>query len=61
MERIDILLASFERYLHLVLARSALQSQYDLLGSLCLFVEHGLGLATVSGLLTIVSSLSLGV
>jgi hypothetical protein len=37
-------LAPLQRELLLCLAAVALQSQNDLLGSLCLLVEHGLGL-----------------
>jgi len=53
-------LAALERQLRLGLARVALQPQYDLLGGLCLFVEDGLGLTSVTGLLAVVTTLSLG-
>jgi len=52
-------LASLERQLSLGLAVCALESQHDLLGRLCLFVEHGLRLTSVSGLLAVVTALSL--
>ena len=42
------------------LACCALQSQHHLLGCLSLLVEHGLRLTTVTGLLAVVSALSLG-
>jgi hypothetical protein len=53
-------LATLERKLCLCLALCALQSQHDLLGCLRLLVEDGLGLTTVTGLLAIVTALSLG-
>ena len=53
-------LAALQGQLHLGLARHALQSQHDLLGGLSLLVEDRLGLTTVTGLLAVVSSLSLG-
>jgi hypothetical protein len=46
-------LATLEGELHLVLAGSALQTQDNLLGSLGLLVEDGLGLTTITGLLTV--------
>jgi len=52
-------LAPLQRHLHLVFAYSALQPQNDLLGGLGLLVEDRLGLATVSGLLSVVTALSL--
>jgi len=52
-------LASLQRQLHLVLAHRALQSQHDLLCSLCLLVEHRLRLPTITALLSVVTSLSL--
>jgi len=52
-------LASLERELHLVLAHCTFQSEYDLLRRLGLFVEDGLGLTTVTGLLAVVTTLSL--
>ena len=36
------------------------EPQDDLLGGLCLLVEDGLGLSSVTGLLPVVSTLSLG-
>lgn len=51
---------SLQRDLHLVLARDALQSQHNLLCGLGLLVEDWLGLTTVSLLLSVVTSLSLG-
>ena len=54
-----VLLASLEGDLHFVFADRAFQSQHDLLRRLCLLVEHRLGLTTVTGLLSVVSSLSL--
>lgn len=52
--------ASFESNLLLVLARGAFHSQDDLLCGLSLLLEDRLGLTTETGLLTIVSSLTLG-
>jgi hypothetical protein len=46
-------LATLESHLHLVLADSALETQDNLLGSLGLLVEDGLGLTTITGLLTV--------
>ena len=43
------------------LAHLALQAQHDLFGGLGLFVEDGLGLATVPALLPVVAPLALGV
>ena len=53
-------LASLQRQLCLCLACCALQSQYHFLGCLCLLLEHGFCLTTITGLLAVVSSLSLG-
>lgn len=53
-------LASLQRQLELGLALDALQSQHDLLGSLGLLVEDGLGLTTITRLLAVVTSLTLG-
>jgi hypothetical protein len=53
-------LASLQRQLVLGLARSAFQSQNNLLGGLSLFVENLFGLTSVTSLLSVVSSLSLG-
>jgi hypothetical protein len=52
-------LATLESELGLGLAHSALQSQYDLLCGLSLLVEDWLGLTTITGLLAVVTSLSL--
>lgn len=52
-------LAPLQSELAFCLAGSALQSQDNLLGGLCLLVEDGLRLATISGLLAVVSPLSL--
>lgn len=54
-------LTSLKRELHLSLADNTLESQDNLLGSLSLSVEDWLGLTTVTGLLPVVSSLTLGV
>lgn len=53
-------LAALEGELGLGLADGALQSQDDLLGGLGLLVEDGLGLTTVTALLTVITTLSLG-
>ena len=53
-------LASLQRKLGLCLAAHALQPKHDLLRGLGLLVEHGFGLTTITALLTVVSSLSLG-
>lgn len=53
-------LASLERQLGLGLALHALETEHHLLGRLCLLVEYGLSLTTVSGLLAVVTTLSLG-
>ena len=53
-------LATLEGKLCLGLACCALQSQDNLLGGLGLLVEDRLGLTTVTGLLTVVTSLTLG-
>jgi hypothetical protein len=52
-------LAALQCQLGLGLARNALQSQHNLLRGLGLLVEDGLGLTTVTGLLAVVSALSL--
>jgi hypothetical protein len=54
-------LASLEGKLSLGLAGSALQSEDNLLGGLGLLVEDLLGLTTVTALLTVVTTLTLGV
>lgn len=53
------MLASLDCQLCLGLAVCALQSQHDLLGGLGLLVEHRLCLTTVTGLLAVVTSLTL--
>lgn len=53
-------LAALEGELSLGLAGGALQPQDDLLGSLGLLVEDRLGLTTVTGLLAVITTLSLG-
>jgi hypothetical protein len=53
-------LASLQRKLHLCLAVHALQPQHNLLRGLGFLVEHGFGLTTVTGLLAVVTPLSLG-
>lgn len=52
-------LASLEGQLLLLLARRAFESQHNLLGRLRLLVEDGLGLTTVTGLLAVVTALTL--
>lgn len=54
------MLTSLQSQLGLGLANNTFQSQDDLLGGLGLLVENGLGLTTVTTLLTVVSSLTLG-
>jgi len=53
-------LASLQRQLALGLALDALQPQDDLLGRLGLLVEDGLGLTTITRLLPVVTTLTLG-
>lgn len=53
-------LAALQGELLLGLAGSALQAQDDLLGGLGLLVEDGLGLTTVTTLLPVVTTLTLG-
>ena len=53
-------LASLQRELLLGLALRALKTQDDLLGSLGLLVEDGLGLTTITALLSVVTTLTLG-
>lgn len=53
-------LASLQCQLRPGLALDAFQSQHNLLRGLGLLVEDGLGLTTVTGLLAVVSALSLG-
>jgi hypothetical protein len=53
-------LASLQRQLELGLALDTLQSKDNLLGGLGLLVEDGLGLTTVTGLLAVISTLTLG-
>lgn len=54
-------LATLQRELLLLLASSALKTQDDLLGSLGLLVEDGLGLTTITALLPVITTLTLGV
>lgn len=54
------MLATLQRQLSLCLAADALQPQHNLLRSLGFLVEHGFGLTTITGLLTVVTPLSLG-
>lgn len=54
------MLASLQRELLLGLALRALKTQDDLLGSLGLLVEDGLGLTTITTLLPVVTTLTLG-
>ena len=53
-------LAALQGQLALGLALDALQSQDNLLGGLGLLVEDGLGLTTITGLLAVITTLSLG-
>jgi hypothetical protein len=53
-------LASLQRELLLGLALRALKTQDDLLGSLGLLVEDRLGLTTITALLPVVTTLTLG-
>lgn len=55
------MLAALQRQLLLGLAGSALETQDDLLGGLGLLVEDGLGLTTITALLSVVTTLTLGV
>jgi hypothetical protein len=55
----DVLFASLEGHLHFVLANSAFKSQHDFLCSFGLFMEHGLGLTTVSRLFAVVAAFAL--
>jgi hypothetical protein len=54
------MLASLKSQLCLGLALCALQSQHDLLGGLRLLVEHWFCLTTITTLLSVVTTLSLG-
>lgn len=54
------MLASLQRELLLGLALRALKTQDDLLGSLGLLVEDRLGLTTITALLPVVTTLTLG-
>lgn len=54
-------LASLQCELELSLALGAFETENDLLGGLSLLVENLLGLTTVTSLLTVVSSLTLGI
>jgi len=53
-------LATLQRKLELGLALDTLQSKDNLLGGLSLLVEDRLGLTTVTGLLAVISTLTLG-
>lgn len=53
-------LTTLQGQLSLGLANNTLQTQDNLLGSLSLLVEDWLGLTTVTGLLTVVTTLTLG-
>jgi hypothetical protein len=53
-------LAALQRQLSLGLAVCALKSQDNLLGGLGLLVEDWLGLTTITGLLPVVTTLTLG-
>lgn len=53
-------LAALQRKLLLGLASSALKTENDLLGGLGLLVEDGLGLTTITALLPVVTTLTLG-
>ena len=55
------MLATLQRELLLLLASSALKTQDDLLGSLGLLVEDGLGLTTITALLPVITTLTLSV
>lgn len=52
-------LAALQRQLRLGLAARALETKHNLLGGLGLLVENGLGLSSVTGLLPVVTTLSL--
>lgn len=52
-------LGALQRQLLLGLACCALETQHDLLGGLCLLVENLLRLTTITGLLTVVTTLTL--
>ena len=52
-------LAALQRQLRLGLAVRALETKHNLLGGLGLLVENGLGLSSVTGLLPVVTTLSL--
>ena len=54
------MLAPLDGALGVVLAALALQLQHNLLGGFCLLVENGLGLTTISRLLPVITTLSLG-
>ncbi len=54
------MLAALQSELLLGLALSALETKDDLLGGLGLLVEDGLGLTTVTALLSVVTALTLG-
>ncbi|CDK26984.1 unnamed protein product [Kuraishia capsulata CBS 1993] len=54
-------LTTLQSQLGLGLTSNTFQSQHNLLGSLGFLVENWLGLTTVTGLLTVVTTLTLGV
>lgn len=54
-------LAALQRKLLLGLAGSAFETQDDLLGSLGLLAEDGLGLTTITALLAVVTTLTLSI
>lgn len=53
-------LAALQCQLCLRLARCAFQSQHNLLCGLCLLVENGFCLTTITGLFSVITTLSLG-
>lgn len=53
-------LTTLQSQLGLGLADNTLQTQNNLLGGFSLFVENWLGLTTVTGLLTVITTLTLG-
>jgi hypothetical protein len=55
----NVLLATLQCYLHLVLAHGTLHPQNNLFRCLGFLVEDGFGLPTITGLLSIVSSFPL--
>ena len=55
----DVLLASLQWQLCLVLANGTFETEDNLLRGLCLLVEDGLGLTTITGLFSVITTLSL--